>query len=133
LDEIPVSIFEQIFARCSQVVIKMAAKDGGPLFRTLPAESLRRVGLAEEEALLPYAPRGFEGYRLLHEYFALPQRFLFFEFTRLQEVLPEGEGEQVDLILVMREAQPQLENRVEAESFELFCTPAINLFPKRLD
>lgn len=133
LDDIPVSIYEQIFTHCSQIAIRITGKDGAPTYRTLPPECLRRVGLSEEEALLPYAPRGFEGYRLLHEYFALPQRFLFFELTRLQEVLPAAEGEQVDIVLVMREAEPKLENRIEGESFELFCTPAINLFPKRLD
>ena len=132
LDDTPVTIFEQIFSRCSHVVIK-TAKTSGNLCFVLPGESLHRVGLSEKEALLPYAPRGFEGHRLLQEYFALPQRFLFFEFTGLREFLKQCDCDQVDLILVMREAQPLLENRIEAGSFELFCTPVINLFPKRLD
>ena len=51
----------------------------------LPQANLRRIGFREEEALLPYGPRGFSGYRLLHEYFACPQRFLFFEIDGLLE------------------------------------------------
>jgi type VI secretion system protein ImpG len=39
----------------------------------------------------------------------------------------------VDLIIVLKEPEPALENRVDAERFKLFCTPIINLFPKRLD
>ena len=35
-------------------------------------EPVRAVGFEDEEALLPYGPRSFQGYRLLHEYFALP-------------------------------------------------------------
>ena len=30
-------------------------------------------------------------------------------------------------------SDPHMEAEIEGESFELFCTPAINLFPKRLD
>ncbi len=33
----------------------------------------------------------------------------------------------------MSEADARLENRINASSFELFCTPAINLFSKQLD
>ncbi|HEY2342081.1 MAG TPA: type VI secretion system baseplate subunit TssF, partial [Chthoniobacteraceae bacterium] len=119
LDEIPVSIFEQIFCKCSQVVVKMP-KSVGNLCQTLPPESIHRVGLSENEALLPYAPRGFEGHRLLQEYFALPQRFLFFELTGLRPILELCDCDQIDLIIVLREAQPQLENRIEASSFDLF-------------
>jgi len=36
-------------------------------------------GFEDDEALLPYGPRSFQGYRLLQEYFALPQRFCLFE------------------------------------------------------
>jgi type VI protein secretion system component VasA len=44
-------------------------------------ELVERGGFDEEEALLPYGNRGFSGHRLLHEFFAFPQRFLF---ARLQ-------------------------------------------------
>ena len=91
------------------------------------------MGLREDEGLLPFAPRGFEGYRLVHEYFAMPERFLFFEFTELREAIKKCDCEQVDLIILLKEAEPRLENVVDAESFDLFCTPVINLFPKRLD
>ncbi len=132
LENTPSSIFEQIFARCSHVVLK-TSKANGDQCAILPPSTLRRLGLSEKEALLPYAPRGFEGHRLIQEYFALPQRFLFFEFTGLREHIKNFQGDQLDLILVMREAEPLLEHRVDATCFELFCTPVVNLFPKRLD
>src|SRR5689334_24500952 len=46
-----------------------------------------------EESLLPPSPRGFEGYRLLREYFALPQRYLFFKLTGLAEAAKKYKGE----------------------------------------
>lgn len=132
LNETPCAIFEQIFARASHVIVR-TSKANGNVCHVLPAATLRRAGLREDEALLPFAPRGFEGYRLIHEYFAMPERFLFFEFTGLQEAIRKCDCEQVDLIILLREAEPRLENLVDAESFDLFCTPVINLFPKRLD
>jgi type VI secretion system protein ImpG len=39
----------------------------------------------------------------------------------------------LDIIIALRTAEPKLDNRIDANSFALFCTPVINLFPKRLD
>jgi len=132
LNETPAAIFEQIFARASHVIVR-TAKSEGNVCHVMPATTLRRLGLREDEALLPFAPRGFEGYRLIHEYFAMPERFMFFEFTGLAEAIGKCDCEQVDLIILLKEAEPRLENVVDKESFDLFCTPIINLFPKRLD
>ena len=41
------------------------------------------AGFAPEEALLPWSARGFSGFRLLTEYFAFPEKFLFLDFTRI--------------------------------------------------
>lgn len=132
LNETPSTILEQIFASASQVVVK-TAKNAGNICQVLPASTLRRQGLREEEALLPYAPRGFEGYRLVQEYFAMPERFLFFEFTQLGAAIERCDCEQVDLIILLKNAEPRLEQVIDGETFELFCTPIVNLFPKRLD
>ena len=82
---------------------------------------------------MPASPRGFEGYRLLREYFALPQRFLFFKLTGLAAAAKHCKGDQLDLIIPLREQETSLERRVDGSCFELFCTPAINLFSKTLD
>src|SRR4051812_7674657 len=77
-DELPAVIYEQIFARKVGLVIQSPADRGKELDR-LSGDHIHRVGFSAEESLLPVAPRGFEGYRLLREYFAMPQRFLFFK------------------------------------------------------
>jgi type VI secretion system protein ImpG len=91
------------------------------------------VGFLPEESLLPPSPRGFEGYRLLREYFALPQRFLFFELTGLAEAAKRCKGDQIDLVIPLGEQETSLERSIDASCFELFCTPVINLFSKSLD
>ena len=131
-DETPMRIYEQIFAHASGVLVQSVTR---PVkWQTyLPPSSLRRVGFADEEALLPYDARSFHGYRLIREYFALPQRFMFFELTGVRSALDQVKAKQVDLILLVNREDLDLENRVEAESFAPFCTPVINLFPKRAD
>ncbi len=131
-DEIPVFLYEQIFARGSHVVVQ-SPKGDPPLREVLPASTLAAVGFAEEEALFPADPRSFSGYRLLREYFACAPRFLFFSFTELGRALARHDGERVDLIITLRTAEAKLDNRVDAGTFALFCTPVVNLFRKRLD
>src|ERR1700722_19700444 len=63
-DEFPSWIYEQIFARKTALVLQ-APEDGGRTLGVLPARSIRAVGFAGQEALLPATSRSFEGYRML--------------------------------------------------------------------
>jgi type VI secretion system protein ImpG len=131
-DEIPIWIYEQIFARGTHVILQ-TPKGPNQFHEVLPASTIQRLGFREGEALLPRSPRSFEGYRLLKEYFACPQRFLFFELTGLASAVQRCEGDRLEIVIALRAAEPKLDNRIDANSFALFCTPVINLFPKRLD
>ena len=131
-DDLAATIYEQIFARKLGLVIQSVADHGREL-ASLPARNVQRVGFSHEESLLPVSPRGFEGYRLLREYFALSQRLLFFKLTDLADAAKRCKGDQLDLIITLREQETSLERRVDGSCFELFCTPAINLFSKVLD
>ena len=131
-DELPGQIYEQIFAHKTRLVIQSpVAKDRKS--SVLGPDCVRRVGFAPDEALLPPAPHGFEGYRLLREYFAFPQRFLFFRLEGFQESLAKITGEEMDIIILLDEADTRLEGRVDKGCFEPYCTPVINLFEKKLD
>jgi len=97
------------------------------------ANSIAPLGYAEDEALLPVTQRGFSGYRLLQEYAALPQRFLAFSIGELAARLARVDGAEAEIVLLFSRADAALESLVDAASLALFCTPAINLFHKRLD
>lgn len=131
-DEFPVSIFEQILSRKTGLVVQSAAERGKTL-AVLPPSSIRRLGLSNEEALLPVTPRSFEGYRLLREYFAFPQRFLFLELAGMGEAARACPAQEIDLVIPLSAAEASLDGRVDASCFELFCTPVINLFSKTFD
>jgi len=69
--------------------------------------------LPPDQALLPPAPHGFEGYRFLREYFAFPQRYLFFELTGFQDAFAQATGDEVDLVIALDETDTRLEGRVD--------------------
>jgi type VI secretion system protein ImpG len=132
-DDLPDALYEQIFRNGIGVV---AVKPKGiPVPEQFsPAKfSIRPLGFDAEHALLPETSRSFSGYRLLREYFAFRQRFLFFELGSLRPLLRYSSGRELDLLLVFKDQDLRLENRVEANSIALFCSPAINLFERRLD
>ncbi|MDF9826557.1 type VI secretion system protein ImpG [Ereboglobus sp. PH5-10] len=132
--DLPASIFEQIIAHQLGVVVQSPARRGKIVSISGP-EHVTRVGLEENEALLPPSPRSFEGYRLLREYFAFPQRFLFFKVGNLSENLAAecAIDTQLDIVIPLAQQEPRLENRIDASNFALHCAPVINLFPKSLD
>ena len=99
-----------------------------------PTTPIRAVGFEDEEALLPYGPRSFQGYRLLHEYFALPSRFLFVELADLGPGVRACQGSELEIVIPLDRNDPSLEPLHLSRSIsQLFCTPAINLFPRKTD
>jgi type VI secretion system protein ImpG len=99
----------------------------------LPESAIGRVGFADEEALLPVTHRSFQGYRLLREYLAFPQRYRFFELSGLQRALRRATGNELELVVLFSRGDAALESLVDGSNFALFAAPAVNLFPKRLD
>src|SRR6202022_1378530 len=55
-DEIPISVYEQIFARGTHVILQ-TPQGPGHLREILPALTIQRIGFRESEALLPRGPR----------------------------------------------------------------------------
>ena len=99
----------------------------------LPAKSIRPLGFDDDQALLPVTVRSFHGYRLLQEYFAFPQRYRFVELTDLSRAVKRSDSGELELVILFGRGDPTLESVVDASNFALFCTPAVNLFPKRAD
>ncbi|NRF66461.1 type VI secretion system baseplate subunit TssF [Aquincola sp. S2] len=95
--------------------------------------SVQPAGFTADEALLPETLRAFSGHRLLQELAALPQRLLFFDLTELSTRLAQVAGDAAELVILFSRGDPALETLVDGGTLALFCTPAINLFQKRLD
>ncbi|MCX7088478.1 MAG: type VI secretion system baseplate subunit TssF [Methylococcales bacterium] len=130
--ELPMQIYEQLLANSIAVVIQPIDR---PLSwqHSIKQSAVLPLGFTQDEALLPYTSRSFQGYRLLQEYFAFPERYMFVELTQLQPALQQCLENEVDIIILLNRSNARLVNEVDVSRFGLFCTPAINVFPKRAD
>lgn len=99
----------------------------------LPASAIAHTGFGDDEAILPQGPRGFSGHRLLREYFACPTARRAFAFTGLSGAVRRCAGDTLELFVPLARADAALERAVEASHLALYCTPAVNLFPRRGD
>ncbi len=124
-------LYEQITVDC--VGFHARALKSGASVQVRGSNCVRALGLEDEEALLPETRPGFQGYRLLQEYFTLPQRFLFFSLEDLGGIFARAEGEELEIHIALGRTQSALENAIAADNFRLGCTPAINLFPRSTD
>ncbi len=107
--------------------------DGRLAQQQLAGEVVRPVGFDDAHALLPVTLTGFAGYRLLQEYFAFPQRFLFFDLVGLGPALRALGGSEAEIVLLFDRGDSSLQQTVDAQSLALHCVPAINLFEQRCD
>ncbi len=75
------ALYELLGAHAISIAFADNAVDPSPAI--VPASAIEPVGFSPDEALLPWSARGFAGFRLLTEYFAFPDKFLFFDITRM--------------------------------------------------
>ena len=90
-------------------------------------------GLAPDQSLLPLQWNMFHGHTLIQEYIACRERFYFFTLTQLAAGLKYNDAQEVELIILLSSLPQDLVPHLNASRFLLFCTPVINLFPKRVD
>lgn len=121
------TLYESLFTTTCQVHVQGQGAGGIEVVR-LPADAIRPVGFGLGEGLCPGAERGFDGYRLLQEYFAFHEKFLFFDVTGLKALAGRDWGDSFD-VLIFFNAPPRGQPTVRADQFRLGCTPVVNLFP----
>jgi type VI secretion system protein ImpG len=133
-DTVVPALYELLLNNCTQILVR-DPKDRRRAPLRLAAGSLRGGGFEEHEALLPYPRNSFDGYRLLHEYFAFPKKFHFLELSGLELVTGAGFKESAEFLFFLspferQERWEMLELGTTAQVFRLGCTPIVNLFPQ---
>ncbi|MDQ6628444.1 MAG: type VI secretion system baseplate subunit TssF [Pseudomonadota bacterium] len=135
-DDVAFRLHELVLGSASGTLVRGEAGTGGAAASAAAwrdGSSVRALGFAADESLLPESLRAFSGYRLVQEVAAMPQRLLFFEVTDLAARLATIASDEVELVVILQRGDAGLEALVDSQSLALFCTPAINLFRKRLD
>jgi type VI secretion system protein ImpG len=131
IDEIAYRLHELVCGHALGAFVLGGPPGGTP--HTLPAEAIEPVGFGDDEALLPVTLPGFAGYRLLQEYFAFPQRFLFFDLRGIGNALRAQGGTEAEIVILLARGDTSVQQSVDAGSFALNCVSAINLFEQRCD
>lgn len=124
------AMHELLLNSAQRVVITAAAEEPAATAQVLGPECLQAVGFDPDQGLLDYDPRSFLGYRLIQEYFCLPEKFLFVDLASLDL---GRYARAIDIRIELRAFErpdrlPRLEQTVDANMFRLHCTPIVNLF-----
>ncbi|MBF7142689.1 MULTISPECIES: type VI secretion system baseplate subunit TssF [Pseudomonas] len=130
-------LYELLFNNVAKVTLSFE-DEGRTREVQLPAHALSAVGYGLEEGLVDYAERSFLGYRLLHEYFTFPDKFMFFDLAGLKRPLA---GKALETVVVnvyfsdydLNDRLARLTQTLGRGNFKLNCTPVINLFRQQAE
>ena len=132
IDDVAYRLHELVCGHTLGVLV-LPSKRPAAWHEALDGECIAPVGFEDDEALLPDTLQGLQGFRLLQEYFAFPQRFLFFDVGGVGDALRAHAGQEVEIVLLFSRLDNALLQAVDASSLALHCVPAINLLEKRCD
>ncbi|MFM2478726.1 type VI secretion system baseplate subunit TssF [Celerinatantimonas sp. MCCC 1A17872] len=110
--------------------VAVASESG--IVTMLGSDCIREVGYADDESLLPYPSQSLPGYRILQEYFILPEKFLFFDITGLERWTQRGTSDNFSFIFEFDELS-STSLKFSEKDICLFAAPAINLFAHEAD
>ncbi len=111
--------------------IRIKSTDSDSEIFLLPNQ-LKQVGFSHDEGLIPYPANIFPGYRLIQEYFLMPEKFLFLDLTGLEKWKNRGSGHRFEIIFDF-DSLPEGVPNLQENSIMLYVTPAVNLFPHDAD
>jgi len=124
-------LYELIFGGTVSIALAESAADPNPVI--LSPSSIRSVGFGDDEVSVPLPPAAEPKMALIGEYFAFPEKFMFFDLTGLSAKTLRDGGATMEVFLYFDRFDPAIERLVTKDRFRLFCTPAINLFRQRAE
>ncbi len=99
----------------------------------LHPDAIKPAGLDRNEAVIPYPKHSFAGYRLLQEYFAFKNRFLFVDIQGLDRAVTQLQPQQLLEILITFNHRLESPPVISKDNIKLHCVPVINLFNHSAD
>jgi type VI secretion system protein ImpG len=131
VNELPIvfTLYELLLNHAVQVVFRPMDKDSKAVPVVLrPEEALFPVGFEEDEAILPYPPHSFPGYRLLTEFFGTHVKFYFADLGGFRRVATAAFRRKLEVIIYLDRKVERLEQAIDANTFRLHCAAVVNLF-----
>lgn len=126
------ALFEQLMTCATGVSLAPVVDEAPDLSDLRRLAGLKPIGFGPDEALLPESSRSFRGYRVLKEYFSMPEKFRYFR-VRGFERSEAPASDAIDIIVELNRSDPPLGRTVDRSQLQLFTTPIINLFERPFD
>ena len=139
----PFVLYEYLFNYCTKVIFSSPSTPANTL--TLDPGCLAAVGFDNAETLTGSQSEPYHAFRLLQDYLALPEKFLFFDLNQMERATGYlGTAATAEVLFALDSRCPKddrfrrLTFATTLDSFQLGCTPAVNLLeraaePIRLD
>lgn len=102
---------------------------GRPEPQFLPVEKLSWRGFDDNEAALPDSAQSNPGYRLIREYFAFPQKFMFFDLEGIDTLGADREMS----IYFLFDDPVGAHAKLDRNALRLNCFPVVNLFEQSIE
>ena len=131
------TLYLYLVRKARSISVVAASKTGAEhTLAVLEPQSLSPLGFGDDEALFPYPPNSFPGYRILQEYFCFPEKYHFVRLGGLQAAFNratlsrvEGSPETFHIDFLFDDLPGNFES-FSKDNIHLFCTPVVNIFPK---
>ncbi len=120
-------LYELLFNNVCHVECEIRDQKGNAIAIPMPEDCIRPVGFEQDEGVIPYPLRSYQGYLLLFEFFCFPEKFLFFDLCGIDKISNYNTDDRLDIwIYLDRLAKPNL--LINEDTFCPHAAPIINLF-----
>lgn len=109
------------------------AKIVGDRVIPVPGLQIEISGFDEDDAMLPRTGPGLGGFRVLTEFFAMPERLRFVSVRGLTPEVLETVGNELTLVIELDARHDDLARFISPGMLVPGCTPIVNLFERPLD
>lgn len=123
-------LYEYLLRHVTAIAIARNPFDSDAIF--LAPSHLHSRGFADADAALPADGRSGTAHRLLTEYFAFPEKFLFVEIQGLERAW-QNFDDTASIYLYFDRSHPELVQGVGDSTLLLGCTPIVNLFEQPIE
>ena len=123
------NLFMLLHHYLNRVILKV---DGIDEEFILPSSALRAIGLELDNRLIDFPVQSFAAFRLLQEYFILPQKFTFMMLTGFDRWKNRGKGNKFSICFELNDIPESLPH-VNKDTFIFNATPVVNLFSHEME
>ena len=123
------NIFMLLHHYLGRIILKADGVDDE--FVLLP-DALKPIGLDIDNQLIDFPVQSFSAFRLLQEYFVLPQKFTFMALTGFEGWRNRGAGNKFSICFELNDI-PELLPHINRDTFIFNATPVINLFSHEME